>query len=327
MARLRTRDAAQGKWRGILMQLGMPESYLHNRHGPCPLCGGKDRFRWDNKDRRGSFICNHCGAGDGLNLAQRFLGLSFPEAARRVDDLIDNVELDKDWKQAVAIPEGELRRRCVELFKISHEIQRGDPVDTYLSGRGLPLVKYPTALRFVPNAYDGEGGKHPAMLAMVGLPGAPKHSSIHRTFLLPEGSGKARINASRKMMRGSVPAGSSVQLSTYEPGTPLGIAEGIETALAASGMFNLPVWSALNAAMLKKWTPPAGCSEVHIFADNDPNCTGQNAAYELAKRLTREAIDVVVHFPPKTGRDWADEWLECPNRKPNERILFPWLST
>lgn len=328
MTLVRTREAAQGKWRGILMQLGVPENYLHNRHGPCPLCGGKDRFRWDNKDGRGSFICNQCGAGDGLNLTQRYLGLSFPEAAQRIDDLIGNVELDRDRRQPAAISEDELRRRCRKLFKMSRHIQPGDLVATYLGSRGLPLDRYPENLRFAPQIYDGEGGKHPAMLAMVGLPAAPKHSSIHRTFLMPGGSAKASLGAPRKLMKDSrLPAGACVSLSKYEPGTPLGIAEGIETALAASAMFNLPVWAALNATMLNKWCPPGGCTEVHIFADNDRNFAGQIAANELAKRLNADGIDVVVHTPPKTGHDWADEWLECPNRKLNERILFPWLST
>jgi putative DNA primase/helicase len=91
----RTTEAARGRWRGILASLGMPESYLSGKHGPCPLCAeGKDRFRFDDREGKGSWICSRCGAGDGIGLAMRFTGLGFAEAASRVDDIIRNVKPD-----------------------------------------------------------------------------------------------------------------------------------------------------------------------------------------------------------------------------------------
>src|SRR5260370_20429440 len=71
-------------WPAILMQLGVPENALRNKHGPCPACGGKDRFRFDNKRGRGDFICNQCGAGDGFRLLQLVHGWSFSETRNRV---------------------------------------------------------------------------------------------------------------------------------------------------------------------------------------------------------------------------------------------------
>ena len=49
MNTMTTIDAAQGRWREILSALGIDESYLRTKPGPCPICGGKDRFRWDNE--------------------------------------------------------------------------------------------------------------------------------------------------------------------------------------------------------------------------------------------------------------------------------------
>ena len=60
-----TSQAAKGKWKGILLTLGIPAEVLVPKHGPCPLCGGKDRFRWDNKEGQGTYICNSCGAVTG----------------------------------------------------------------------------------------------------------------------------------------------------------------------------------------------------------------------------------------------------------------------
>lgn len=89
----RTTDAARGRWCGILANLGMPESYLSGKHGPCPCCAeGKDRFRFDDREGRGTWICNHCGAGDGMALAMRFTGLGFAAAAAKVDEIIRNVK-------------------------------------------------------------------------------------------------------------------------------------------------------------------------------------------------------------------------------------------
>ena len=86
----------------------------------------------------------------------------------------------------------------------------------------------------------------------------------------------------------------------------MGIAEGIETAMSASAMFGILVWSAINATMLAKWTPPEGCTEVAIFGDNDASFAGQAAAYELARRLAVNHVTVTVHIPPKVGDDWND---------------------
>ena len=61
---------AQGHWTKILISNGIDEKFLKNKHGPCPVCGGKDRFRFDNKDGRGTFFCNHCGPGDGVGLQE-----------------------------------------------------------------------------------------------------------------------------------------------------------------------------------------------------------------------------------------------------------------
>jgi len=87
------RAAATGRWPAILAELGVPDPALRNRHGPCPGCGGRDRFRFDNRDGRGTFICSQGGndelAGDGFTLLEHCFGLSFAEALRRVGDLLN----------------------------------------------------------------------------------------------------------------------------------------------------------------------------------------------------------------------------------------------
>ncbi|MGL5041079.1 MAG: primase-helicase zinc-binding domain-containing protein [Aeromonas sp.] len=69
-------SAAQYKWRETIEMAGIALPATAKKHGPCPICGGKDRFRFDDKDGRGTWFCNQCGAGDGLSLVQKATGKS-----------------------------------------------------------------------------------------------------------------------------------------------------------------------------------------------------------------------------------------------------------
>ena len=304
----RTTQAAKGKWRGILMALGMPETFLNNRHGPCPLCGGTDRFRWDNQEGRGTYICNQCGAGDGMKLATEYFGTPFAEMAARIDTILGNVK--QDSVERPPLSDEDNLNAVKGLWRASVPVQNGDLVHRYLATRRLDELVYPKALRFVEKLRDGEGGIRPCMIALVGRFGVPKFDTIHRTFLRPDGLGKAEMVNPRKLMPGSVPEGACVMLSDWTESGPLGIAEGIETAMAASAMFGIPVWAAISSSMMKKWVPPPGASEIVIFGDNDRKFGGQAAAYHLAHRLAARNLPVgPVLIPKLVGDDWADEWL------------------
>jgi putative DNA primase/helicase len=304
----KTQHAAKGKWRGILMQLGMDAKFLVNKHGPCPMCGGGDRFRWDNREGNGTYICNQCGAGDGMALAIAFTGRQFRDVAAQIDGMLGNIKPEAPRKE---MTDEDRRAALRRVWGASVPVQPGDLVHRYLASRHVEEMIYPPALRFAPRLPDGNGGIRPAMIAMVGVPGSDRFSSMHRTFLRQDGSGKADDMGSgaRKLMPGSLPDGACVALSEYTGG-PLGIAEGIETAMAASAMFDLPVWSAINSTMLAKWSPPEGCTEVAIFGDHDKKHGGHAAAWALSHRLRCAGIHTTIHFPDGEGTDWADVWAQ-----------------
>lgn len=80
------RERAQGRWPEILAGLGIDPAVLRNRHGSCPGCGGKDRFRFDDQGI-GRFYCNGGGepvSGDGFKLLQHVHGWSAREVLARV---------------------------------------------------------------------------------------------------------------------------------------------------------------------------------------------------------------------------------------------------
>jgi len=61
--------------------------------GPCPGCGGDDRFRiWPTQNNgEGSFFCRGCDkAGDRVTFLMEFDGMSYPEACRALDIQIED---------------------------------------------------------------------------------------------------------------------------------------------------------------------------------------------------------------------------------------------
>ncbi len=90
MTRHLTLERARGRWPEILNRFGIDRTFLRNRHGPCPVCGGKDRFRFDDKAGSGSWFCNQCDpqAGAGINLLMNFRDWDFRTAATEIDRLI-----------------------------------------------------------------------------------------------------------------------------------------------------------------------------------------------------------------------------------------------
>lgn len=309
---IKTKDRAMGHWRGLLLEFGVPAAALTKKNCPCPLpgCGGTDRFRFIDTEGRGTWVCNVCGGGDGFDLLQAYTGRPFKDLAAEVDRILGHGNVPHDPPPA---RDDDARRAALRaVWAAGRAIERGDLVDRYLSARGCNLRNYPAGLRYAPDIMDGDGGRRPAMLARVVDPdGRP--ATIHRTFLHPSGERKAEMEAPRKVMPvpGELPAGACVRLIPWVAG-PLGIAEGIETALAAARLFRIPVWATLNAALMAKWEPPAdaGLRSVVIFADNDANFAGQAAAYRLANRLVagRAKLSVDVRTPGRVGWDWQD-WL------------------
>jgi putative DNA primase/helicase len=294
------KDRAQGRWRGILPAIGIPASFLTGKHGPCPLCGGKDRYRWDNKDGRGSWICSQCGAGDGISLVMQKFGWDFREAARQIDTVIGTSPAENAKPER---SERDKRDAMNKLWRSGAPIQAGDPVARYLYARA-GLTQFPPCLRTVASLrYAGERpSSHPAMIAMMTAPDG-KATILHRTYLTADGR-KADVEAPRRMMPGSIAKGSAVRLA--EPTDVLGIAEGIETALSAAALFGVPCWAALTAGLLATWAPPEGMRRIIIFGDNDTGFAGQAAAYGLARRLWGADFTIDVEIPATSGLDWND---------------------
>ena len=105
-------EIAQGQWPSILGALaGLSQQQLTDKHQPCPLCAGTDRYRFDDQDGNGSWFCNKCGgknhsggAGNGMDMLMRKNNWDFKRAISELERYlgIQTLRPDPPVKNAVA---------------------------------------------------------------------------------------------------------------------------------------------------------------------------------------------------------------------------------
>lgn len=107
--------AAEGKWMDLIFpRFGIDVQW--KKKTPCPACGGRDRFRFDDKNGNGDYFCQHCQGGDGLDLIGKCTHLSFPEVVKEVgailglDDSSKITDADREkWRKERECREKEQR--------------------------------------------------------------------------------------------------------------------------------------------------------------------------------------------------------------------------
>ena len=201
------------------------------------------------------------------------------------------------------------------IWGLGNPLHVQSPVGQYLSNRGLgDLVEYPPALKMTELPYfeDGlERGVFPVMLgAVTDLQG--DLMALHRTYIGPDGK-KAPVPQPKKLSRASGPvSGAAIKLNkpTIINGKlVLGVAEGIETALACYLASGIPTWSCVSAGGIRSFEWPEGLQSLVVFADNDENGVGQASARDLASRAAAAGLEVRVLVPEIVGTDWLDAYL------------------
>jgi len=277
----------------------MDSRFLTGKHMDCPICqAGKDRFRFDNKEGRGTYFCSQCGSGDGFDLLMRVTNKNFAEIAKEIEPMVGTATITpikKRQNHSHAI------ERIVQSCQL---VEEGDHVSAYLAGRGLKLNTNNVRLaKHQPYHHDGEiTGHYDTMVSRI-TDSFGSRNGLHLTYL--KDGKKAHVPSDKKILKNVESLnGSFILLGKVDPIMCIG--EGIETTLAGMAIHECSGMATINATLMKSVILPAEVKSVVILADNDRSFTGQEAAYSLAKRLVSEGRTVSVDIPDIADTDFAD---------------------
>ena len=286
---------ACGHWPHILPALGV--EVIKNRHQACPVCGGSDRFRFDDKEGRGTWFCNQCGAGDGLKLVEKVFGVNPSEAARKVNAVTGN--LSPVAPEVIAATEAGTeadRKAAGALAAKLMEKSRPTTGNAYLTRKGFPALECLTL-----TATHKTGG----VTYRAGDVVVPLYDDTGALVNLQ------LINADglkRTLKGGQVKGACHIIEGKKQAGKRLWIAEGYATALTVHHLTGETVMVALSSvnllslASLARQKHPA--CQIVLAADRDLSGDGQTKAAAAA-----EACEGIVVLPPVFG-DWNDAFMQ-----------------
>jgi putative DNA primase/helicase len=262
--------------------------------GPCPVCGGRDRFGANL--RKQIWNCRQCAkGGDVIDLVRHIDGSTACEAVRMLTGMStrSTSSTPRPTPPAPKSDDDHERRQREKARWLWPQRQphTGSITETYLrEARGYsgPL---PPTLAFLP----ARNGKPAAMISAFAYPneiepgvlGDPVSvEAVHLTLLKADGTGKADINPNKIML--ASPAGNPIAVAPMNDLGGLAVCEGIEDALSVHQATGLGVWAAGSAPHMAKLAPAIIRAEpacVSIFADGDE--AGRRGAHELATDLAR----------------------------------------
>jgi Toprim domain len=258
----------------------------------CPLCSAVHNPRrrvlriWREEEHFIGFACARCGEKGWTRSDYKSAHL-LPERS---------AEIRREVAERQAAEQARSRRKALALWAMSLPISSRAPPFVYLREVRSYSSSIPATLRYLPPRTPEH---HHAMIAAFGMPDEPEPGvyaianhrvgAVHLTFLRPDGSGKANVDAP-KIIIGQGAAGLPICL--FPPNDLLGLAitEGIEDALSIGEATGLGAWAAGCASRLPataEHVPPwTDC--VTVIPDQDP--AGENNAHLLHRALLDRGI-------------------------------------
>ncbi len=269
---------------------------------PCHNDGKTPALKVSDDERKDDHIDLHCFAGchwRDVKTELRRRGL-LPKREDHNEPRRKGRCRRRQTAHATQDPNDNTKARIASALKPWHESKDADGtlLEIYLRRRDI-LIPVPPSIRFHPHLKHGPTGlRFPAMVVAVQILDR-RITAIHRTFLLPDGRGKAQVSEP-KMALGLIGVGAVHLASATEE---LVLAEGIETALSVLQATGKPVWACLGTSGLKAVILPLEVKTVIIAADADE--AGEKAAQDAARRFYLEGREVKIARPP-AGMDWND---------------------
>ncbi|MFG0739441.1 MULTISPECIES: DUF927 domain-containing protein [Proteus] len=286
--------ASQGRWLYILANLGITVPDNH-KHGACPKCGGKDRFRFDDKNGKGTWFCNQCGHGDGLDLVKLVTGKETKIACQEVNKII----LLPAFKEIAPTPIKKVSaKKGIEHYeKIKAFCSLGE--SQYLINKGLAnhqcLI---THQQYTQGEFSFPVGS--LLLPLVG------------TDSLIKGGQLISLNGEKSLLSGSTLSGSFIVVRQPEkkPLEQIVITEGFATGLSLSKCLDALIVASVSATNLVKVAQQLRAqypdAKIIIAGDNDFVDGKDNTGKMWAERAGK-AVDGWVTLPPTHYKaDWDD---------------------
>ena len=243
--------------------------------------------------------------GDLLDLVRESCGLVeirdvADEARRFLNEPrvrpVSSTRDDTPNSQPAERPAAERARR---LFRMTQPFS-GTLADSYLRQRGILRASLHPALRFQPSCYyrdlvSGRTSRYPALIAAV-TDQAGTVTGVHRTWLDPDGDGKARVDDPRRALGGLLGNAVRFHFPVHGLVPVMAAGEGLESMLSLSHVMpGMPMVSALTANHLAAFRPPTGCRRLYVAADAD--AAGRHGIEGLSGRAQALGILPLVLAP------------------------------
>lgn len=294
--------AACGHWPELLAAMGI-DTPSRGKHGPCPACGGKDRFRLDDKGGRGTWICSQCGNGDGLDLVCRVLSTTPKAATELLAPLVgvsaagvEPAERERIHQQQQARAEADAKQ--AEQLRQKAARRAAAIMRSCEPGQAPYLVH--KRLRWPCGALNRQVIAVGAMTFPAGslvVPLIDEAGELVNVQLIDDRGGKSYLAGGRK-------AGAFHRI---EGGELVAVVEGYSTGLSVHLASGATVYCAMDcgnlavvAAIARRQHPEA---RILLCGDNDADTQG-NPGKTKAEHAAA-VIGGLVALPPVAG-DWND---------------------
>jgi phage/plasmid primase-like uncharacterized protein len=268
--------------------------------GPCPVCGGRDRFAINV--RKEVWNCRGCiRGGDAIALVQHVEGCGYREAL----GVLGGTDISARGRRAPTLGAANDDRTLSVAVRIwDQTVALGPEAIAYFEGRGIDIDAVPEqgGLRWLAQC-PWESGTKPCVVGRY----------TTATGNEPRGIWRRPIDGGKPKALGPT-AGCVIRLwpdDAVDVGLVLG--EGVETVLAAATRIEhkntllRPTWATGSAGNLSKFPVLAGIEALTILVDHDESGAGQRAAEECAARWEAFA-DVTLLTPASLGTDFND-WI------------------
>ena len=243
--------------------------------------------------------------GDLLDLIREARGLAdfrgVAEEARCFLSLPQPQPVLLHWNEAggLASVHRSAKERAQRLFRTTQALG-GTLADGYLRQRSILRASVHPALRFHPSCFyrdltTGQTTSYPALIAAV-TDQTGAITGVHRTWLDPDGDGKAKVEDPRRALGSLLGNGVRFHFPVASSVRVIAAGEGLESILSLSQVMpDMAMVAALSANHLAAFQLPRECLRLYIAADAD--AAGRRAIDRLSGRALTLGILPFVLAP------------------------------